>query len=147
MDRETVLRLAREAGIESVMNRSGRTFFASDGDVSLLSKFAALVLDEQKKDDCDINDKPAVQTLMDLARKFRSAHSMDYDAAYKELEHACYRALNSNKLNALVCAMQADMVKYLAPDGGVGKDWFVSQILGHLDGPQQREAQYGGDRE
>ena len=37
--------------------------------------------------------KPAVQRIMDLARRFRSAHGEDYDDAYKALEGAAYEAL------------------------------------------------------
>lgn len=45
------------------------------------------------------------------------------------------------RLEALLRAMQADMRTYLMPDGGCGADWFVSRMLWHLDGPEQRAAQ------
>ena len=38
-------------------------------------------------------NKPTVQQLMDLARKFRSAPGTDYDAPYRELQDAIYSAL------------------------------------------------------
>lgn len=44
-------------------------------------------------------------------------------------------------MDALLAAMQADAVTYLVPDNDCGADWFVSRMLRHLDGPQQREAQ------
>jgi hypothetical protein len=45
------------------------------------------------------------------------------------------------KLDALLRAMQADARTYLTPGGGCGADWFVSRMLWHLDGPEQRAAQ------
>jgi hypothetical protein len=45
------------------------------------------------------------------------------------------------RLEALMRAMQADAVTYLKPDSGCGADWFVSRMLWHLDGPEQRAAQ------
>ena len=45
------------------------------------------------------------------------------------------------RLNALLRAMQADAVKYLTPGSGCGAEWFVSRMLWHLDGPEQRAAQ------
>lgn len=45
------------------------------------------------------------------------------------------------KLDALIRAMQQDATKYLIPDNECGQDWFVSRMLWHLDGPQQRDAQ------
>jgi hypothetical protein len=45
------------------------------------------------------------------------------------------------RMDALLRAMQADAVKYLTPDSGCGADWFVSRMLWHLDGPEQRAAQ------
>ena len=39
--------------------------------------------------------KPAVQRLMDLARRFRSTPGDLYDGAYKDLERACYEALSA----------------------------------------------------
>jgi len=44
------------------------------------------------------------------------------------------------RLDALLRAMQADAVTYLRP-GGESVDWFVSRMLEHLDGPEQRAAQ------
>ena len=38
-------------------------------------------------------NKPTVQRLMDLARRFRSAPGDQYDGAYKALQDACYEAL------------------------------------------------------
>jgi hypothetical protein len=45
------------------------------------------------------------------------------------------------RLEALLRAMQADAVTYLTPGSGCGSDWFVSRMLWHLDGPEQRAAQ------
>ena len=45
------------------------------------------------------------------------------------------------RLDALLRAMQADARTYLTPDSGCGADWFVSRMLWHLDGPEQRAAQ------
>lgn len=45
------------------------------------------------------------------------------------------------RLDALLCAMQADARRYLTPGSGCGSDWFVSRMLWHLDGPEQRAAQ------
>lgn len=45
------------------------------------------------------------------------------------------------RLDAMLRAMQADMRTYLTPGSGCGADWFVSRMLWHLDGPQQRAAQ------
>ena len=45
------------------------------------------------------------------------------------------------RLDALLLEMQADMRTYLTPGGGCGADWFVSRMLRHLDGPEQRAAQ------
>ena len=45
------------------------------------------------------------------------------------------------RLDALLRTMQADAITYLTPDSGCGADWFVSRMLWHLDGPQQRDAQ------
>lgn len=47
----------------------------------------------------------------------------------------------SSKLNVLFRKMQADMVTYLEPGNNCGKDWFVSRMIWHMDGPEQREAQ------
>ncbi len=55
--------------------------------------------------------------------------------AKASLEQRCER------LDALLRAMQADAVKYLTPNSGCGADWFVSRMLWHLDGPEQRAAQ------
>lgn len=49
----------------------------------------------------------------------------------------------SERLDALLRAMQADMRKYLTPGSGCGADWFISRMLWHLDGPEQRAAQGG----
>jgi hypothetical protein len=40
-----------------------------------------------------LSDKPKVQALMDLARKFRATPGDLYDGAYKALESACYAAV------------------------------------------------------
>jgi len=45
------------------------------------------------------------------------------------------------RLDALLRSMQADAVTYLTPDSECGADWFVSRMLWHLDGPEQRAAQ------
>ena len=45
------------------------------------------------------------------------------------------------RLDALLRAMQADARTYLTPGSGCGADWFVSRMLWHLDGPEQRAAQ------
>ena len=47
------------------------------------------------------------------------------------------------KMDALLRVMQSDAVAYLVPDNDCGMDWFVNRMLGHLDGPQQRNAQKG----
>lgn len=39
--------------------------------------------------------KPAVQKIMDLARRFRSASGEFYDEAYKDVEQAAYEALEN----------------------------------------------------
>ena len=49
------------------------------------------------------------------------------------------------KMDALLRSMQADAVRYLVPDNDFGADWFVTRMLLHLDGSEQREAQ-GGNR-
>ena len=48
--------------------------------------------------------------------------------------------LGAKPLLALIQAMQADAEKYLMPDNECGRDWFISRILWHLDGPEQRAA-------
>ena len=48
------------------------------------------------------------------------------------------------KMDALLRSMQADAVRYLLPDNDCDRDWFVSRMLWHLDGPEQRDAQNGG---
>ena len=41
----------------------------------------------------------------------------------------------------LLQAMQADMLSYLVPDSNISDHEFCNLMIGHLDGPQQREAQ------
>jgi len=50
-------------------------------------------------------------------------------------------ATRLEKMDALLRSMQADVVRYLVPDNDCGVDWFVSRMLWHLDGPEQRDAQ------
>ena len=45
-------------------------------------------------------------------------------------------------MDALLRRMQSDATKYLTPDSGCGVEWFVRRMLWHLDGPQQRKAQW-----
>lgn len=47
----------------------------------------------------------------------------------------------NQKLEILFRKMQADAATYLEPGNNLGQDWFVSRMLWHLDGPEQREAQ------
>ena len=46
--------------------------------------------------------------------------------------------LGAKPLLKLIQDMQADAEMYLMPDNECGKDWFISRILWHLDGPEQR---------
>ncbi len=44
--------------------------------------------------------------------------------------------------NKHLLKMQADCVKYVEPDNTeCGRDWFISRMIYHLDGPEQREIQ------
>lgn len=50
--------------------------------------------------------------------------------------------MNTNRLALdLLKAMQADMQNYLLPDSEISCHKFASQMIRHLDGPQQRAAQ------
>lgn len=42
--------------------------------------------------------KPRVQAIMDLARRFRSASGVDYDEAYKKLERLVYELSTAEQL-------------------------------------------------
>jgi hypothetical protein len=47
--------------------------------------------------------------------------------------------MNAEKLDALLRKMQTEAAEYLTSN--IGKDEFISRIIYHLDGPEQREAQ------
>jgi len=101
---------------------------------------------------CDIEPRRLSYPLSDYHRVISEGplhhtwqdkpHLLVYDliAAVRYYAAPVAQTETESKLDALVRAMQADMAKYIS-DSDVGKDWFISQILGHLDGPQQREAQ------
>ena len=59
----------------------------------LESELNAAVSNRSATPTSNLANKPAVQRIMDLARKFRSAPGDLYDAAYKELEAEAYSAL------------------------------------------------------
>jgi len=60
-------------------------------------------------------EQQAVQRLMDLARAFRHADTVDYDATYKELQNACYAALVDH---------EKQIIKELAE-----KSWVMPRML------------------
>jgi hypothetical protein len=52
--------------------------------------------------------KPDVQHIMNLARRFRQAHSQDYDTAYSDLETAVYDLALQRPADAVPpCAAQS----------------------------------------
>ena len=56
------------------------------------------------------SSKPTVQALMDLARKFRSCDGQGYDYAYKQLQNACYAALNHDPVKQPLSAEREELI-------------------------------------
>ena len=53
------------------------------------------------KPDPRLRFKPAIQDMMDAARRFRSASGLDYDTAYKDLQEKMYEELYAARIHAL----------------------------------------------
>lgn len=84
-----------------------------------------------------MNNPHPTQLLVD---RLRELGAYQPEAIYNEINEA---ADALERMDALLCAMQADMVAYLVPDSPHNADWLVGRILYHLDGPEQRAAQDG----
>lgn len=75
-------------------------------------------------------NKPIVQHIMDLARRFRAAPGGDYDVAYKSLEAFVYGVLAARPLQSSTQPEQSD-----ADEVGVWCRYVAGMVVAYLGGP------------